>query len=120
MTPQQRRAFVDGYRPFHAPIDIEADDIERELKGCETRFACRVEIGSMWRGGLGVWYEQEVLYKGKWLTVGQTDLFDDVRTGHCAPSEEQQGLRVETLAGESFGVRLSERHMSFITHMTDG
>ena len=110
-------------------IDIEASIIQDELKGCDTEFVLFKS-----NGWIGDYWVQLCKYKDQWWAVGHTSLFDDVATGLCARSPEEQTLTVENMLSKIlYGVRFHrwkqvEKYgdkdvsggMSFITHMSDG
>jgi len=112
--PRERQRYVEEVLlKQQAPsVDLMPEDLPALLT-CETRMTQQTS----W---YGKWWRQEVLYRGHWLGVGHTSLLDDVRTSFAAPTAEAQGLLVADLVTRSFGARLSETCISFITHMTDG
>lgn len=117
------RALAEGA----PPIDIEASQVADELRGCETKLSLSPAYG--WPSGH---WRQLCKYKGEWWAVGHTSLFDDIATGLCADSPEEQTQTVENFLRDTyFGVRLHRwsnktegeeavGDLSFITHMTDG
>lgn len=115
MTPQQRQKCAEKAINSGAPaIDLMPEDMLRELGGCQTRF---IEEDGGW---VGKYWNQEVFYRGSWRKVGHTSLYDDVATGLCARTIAEQTLTIARLLPMSFGVRLHDGCVSFITHMTDG
>lgn len=119
MTPLERRSYADRVRgQICAPIDVEADDVEREFAHCELK--PRLVEGS-W---VGPYYRTDVFYKGEWRSVGKTSLFDDVATGWCDRTPEESLAHAEHAVHNNFGARLFDNGesycVSFITHMTDG
>jgi len=117
--PRERQQFVErqiGLRKRRPvpPIDLMPEDLPALLE-CETRM-----VQNHPEGVMHAWWEQEVFYRGAWLKVGKTDLFDNVATGNCAGIPEDQTLTVALLAPRSYGARVQWGCLSFITHLSDG
>jgi len=117
--PRERQRFVEkvlGPNSSVEPVDLMPEDLPA-LLSCETRMVQNPAEP----GWLSAWWEQQVFYSGKWLKVGVTDLFDDVRTVRCScGAPENQTQTVANLVPIAYGARLGAETISFITHMTDG
>lgn len=98
-------------------VDIGWRDLENEFVQCETKVE-RIEGQGVW-AGFSYW-RQLVLYRGRWRYVGQTDLYDNVGTGWCDPDAETAGARLQQMILFAWGARVSDEHVSFITHLSDG
>lgn len=115
---------VEAAKRSNSPsIDIEASAAVDELRNCEVKM---VQTDTWGRP----YWHQLCKYKDEWWSVGHTSLFDDVATGLCAVTPEEQTQTVQNfLSKTQFGVRFHRWKspegetvgaLSFITHMTDG
>lgn len=94
--------------PGAKPLDVGRDETRDFILSCD------------WRKGSD--YGVDVLYKGRWLHLGQTDLCDDIRTSVSWSSDgDPHHINYwRSRVNGCFGARLSDDSFSIVDSISDG